>query len=310
VQAAGPVSAGSGALRVLSEPQSGFSAVYALINGARSSVELTMYTLRDTTAEDDLAAAAKRGVNVRVILDQHLEKKFNTASYGFLSAHGVHVTWAPAGVTYHQKTLTVDGKTSAIMTANLNSDDYPATRDFLVIDTGKADVAAVAATFNADFAHQRITPPDGADLVWSPTNSQAAILAVIGAAKRTLAVENEEMGDPVITSALEAAAKRGVNVTITMTAQSDWDSAFSALAGAGAHVRTYKDSTKVIYIHAKAVVADAGTSAAQMFVGSENFSAASLRYNRELGIRTTNTPVIGAVAAVLSADYSGATPFR
>jgi len=62
VQAAGPVSAGSGTLRVLSEPQAGFSAVYALIKGARSSVELTMYTLRDTTAEGDLAAAAKRGV--------------------------------------------------------------------------------------------------------------------------------------------------------------------------------------------------------------------------------------------------------
>src|ERR1700753_341838 len=86
VQAAGPVSGSSGALKVLSEPQAGFSFIYTLINGAKSSVELTMYTLRDTTAENDLAAAAKRGVNVRVILDQHLEKKFNTTSYGFLSA--------------------------------------------------------------------------------------------------------------------------------------------------------------------------------------------------------------------------------
>ena len=146
--------------------------------------------------------------------------------------------------------------------------------------------------------------------MWSPTNSQAAILAVISSAKHTLPVENEEMGDPIITSALEAAAKRGVNVKITMTAQSEWDSAFSALVKAGAHVRTYKDSTKVLYIHAKAVVADAGSSDEQMFVGSENFSAASLRRNRELGIRTTNKPVISAVAAVLAADYAGATPFR
>jgi phosphatidylserine/phosphatidylglycerophosphate/cardiolipin synthase-like enzyme len=309
VQAAGPVSAGSGALRVLSEPQAGLSAIYALINGARSSIELTMYTLRDTTAEDDLAAAAKRRVDVRVILDRHLEKKFNTASYGYLSKHGVHVTWAPAGTTYHQKTLTVDNKTSAIMTLNLNSADYPGTRDFAVIDTSKADVTAVVATFNADFAHKKITPPDGADLVWSPTNSQAAILAVINSAKHTLAVENEEMGDSVITEALEAAAKRGVDVKIVMTAESTWDSAFSALVKAGAHVRTYKDSTKVLYIHAKAVVADAGSSDEQMYVGSENFSSASLRRNRELGIRTTNKPVISAVAAVLAADYSGATPY-
>jgi cardiolipin synthase A/B len=309
VQAAGPVSAGSGTLRVLAEPQAGVGPFYQLINGARSSIDLTMYELIDQTAESDLAAAAKRGVNVRVILDQHLEQARNTATYSYLSAHRVHVTWAPSGTTYHQKTLTVDDKTSAIMTLNMVSADYAGTRDFAFIDTGRADVAAVVATFNADFAHTRITPSDGADLVWSPTNSQAAILAVINSARHTLAVENEEMADPVITKALEAAARRGVDVKITMTAQSEWDSAFSALVKAGSHVRTYKDSSSVLYIHAKAVVADAGLGGQQMFVGSENFSAASLRHNRELGIRTTSKSLVSAVAAVLAADYAGATPF-
>ncbi|HEY0932189.1 MAG TPA: phospholipase D-like domain-containing protein, partial [Trebonia sp.] len=163
VQAAGPVSAGSGTLRVLAEPQAGLSGIYQLITGARSSIELTMYTLRDPTAEKELAAAAARGVSVRVILDQHLEKKFNTATYSYLKAHKVKVTWAPPGVTYHQKTLTVDSKTSVIMTLNMNSNDYPTTRDFAVFDTSKSDVAAVVTTFNADFAHKtRFSPPDGA----------------------------------------------------------------------------------------------------------------------------------------------------
>ena len=52
-----------------------------------------------------------------------------------------------------------------------------------------------------------------------------------------------------------------------------------------------------------------GRAGEQMFVGSENFSASSLRKNRELGIRTTNNPVIEAVAAVLGDDYAGATPY-
>ena len=310
LQAAGPVSAGSGALRVIAEPQAGVRSIYQLINRAKSSIDLTMYTLRDTTAENDLAAAAKRGVNVRVILDQHFEKKFNAATYSFLSKHSVHVTWAPSGTTYHQKTLTVDNKTSVVMTLNMNSNDYPTTRDFAVFDTSQADVAAIVATINADFAHKKITPPDGTDLVWSPTNSQAAILAVINSAHHTLSVENEEMGDDIITSALEAAAKRGVRVHVTMTAEKTWDSAFSALEKAGAQVRTYRDSTKVLYIHAKAVVADAGMSDQQMFVGSENFSAASLRRNRELGLRTASKPLISAVSAVLNSDFAGATAFK
>jgi len=306
---AGPAAGGSGTLRVLAEPAAGVGAIYKLITGAKSSVELTMYELKDTTAEDDLAADAKRGVDVRVILDSHLEKSRNTATYDFLSSHHVHVTWADSGTTYHQKTLTVDGKTSVIMTLNMVSEDYAGTRDFAVIDTNRADIAAIVATFNADFAHRSITPPDGTDLVWSPTNSQASILAVIDAAKHTLSVENEEMGDSTITDALAAAARRGVDVKVIMTAESEWDSAFSQLESAGVHVRTYADSEKVIYIHAKAVVADAGRSDEQVFVGSENFSTASLHYNRELGIRTANKGVISVINATLAADYAGATPF-
>jgi phosphatidylserine/phosphatidylglycerophosphate/cardiolipin synthase-like enzyme len=309
VPAAGPVSAGSGALRVIAEPQAGLSAIYKLINGARSSIDLTMYTLHDTRGEAGLIAAAKRGVNVRVILDRHLEQRFNTATYNYLRAHRVHVAWAPAGTTYHQKTLTVDGKTSVIMTLNMNSADYAGTRDFAVFDTSRKDVAAVVATFNADFAHRKITPPDGADLVWSPTNSQAAILAVINAARHTLSIENEEMAYSVIITAIEHAARRGVSVKITMTEDSSWNSAFTALTRAGAHVRLYRNSSRVLYIHAKAVVADAGLSDQQVYLGSENFSFSSLRRNRELGIRTTNKAVISEVSAVLAADYAGADPF-
>jgi len=66
----------------------------------------------------------------------------------------------------------------------------------------------------------------------------------------------------------------------------------------------------VLYIHAKAVVADAGMSDEQMFVGSENFSAASLRRNRELGLRTASKPLISAVSAVLNSDFAGATAFK
>ena len=230
----GPASSSSSSLRLLTEPAAGIGPIYQLIAGARSSVDLTMYELNDPTAEADLTADAARGVNVRVLLDQHLEKSRNTAAYTYLAARRVHVRWAPSGTTYHQKTLTVDNATSVIMTLNLVAEDYPNTRDFAVIDTNHADVAAIAATFDADFAGRPITPPDGTDLVWSPTNAQASVLSVIDNATHSLAVEDEEMDDPTVTAALAAAAHRGVNVTITMTADSDWDSAFAQLAQAGA----------------------------------------------------------------------------
>jgi cardiolipin synthase A/B len=304
--AAHPAAPSGGSLRVLVEPRDGLGAIDRLITGARSSVDLTMYELNDTTAENDLAADAARGVDVRVLLDQNLERSRNEAAYAFLSAHRVHVTWADAGTTYHQKTLTVDGTTSVIMTLNMVTSDYPGTRDFAVIDTSRADVAAIVTTFNADFAHKAITPPDGTDLVWSPANSESSILAVINGAHRTLAVENEEMDDSTVTAALERAARRGVDVTVVMTADSEWDTAFAELRSAGVHVRLYPDSSGALYIHAKAVVADAGHSGQQVFTGSENFSTASLDYNRELGIRTANAAVISAISATIAGDYASA----
>ncbi len=300
---------GTGALRVLTEPAAGIGPIYQLITEARSSVDLTMYELADHVAEADLAADAARGDDVRVILDQHLEKSANTAAYDYLAAHRVHVEWGPADTTYHQKTLTVDDDTSDIMTLNLVAKDYPGTRDFAVIDTDPVDVAAIVATFNADYAGQAITPPDGADLVWSPTNAQAAVLSVINGAEHTLAVENEEMDAPAVTAALAADARRHVDVTITMTADPEWDQAFAELAQAGVHIRLEPDDSSALYIHAKVIDADAGRTDERTLVESQNFSVASLDYNRELGILTSDPAVVTAVTATLASDYAAAAPY-
>src|ERR1039458_1318299 len=66
--AAPPAPARSGPL--ITQPAAGFSPVCHLINHARHYIDLTMYEFSDTKAEHDLAAAAQRGVTVKVVLDQ------------------------------------------------------------------------------------------------------------------------------------------------------------------------------------------------------------------------------------------------
>ena len=116
-----PAGIGTGPLRLLVEPADGLGTIYKLITGARSSVDLTMYELRDTTAEGDLAADAKRGVDVRVILDRHLEKSRNTATYDFLAAHKVHVTWAPRAPRTTRRRSRSTARRRSIMTLNMVS---------------------------------------------------------------------------------------------------------------------------------------------------------------------------------------------
>jgi cardiolipin synthase A/B len=293
--------AAAGTDTLVTEPGAGFGTVYRLIDHARHRIDLTMYELSDTTAEHDLAAAAQRGVDVRVVLDQR-ERDSNEHAYDYLRDHRVHVVWSWTHYDYtHQKTLVAD-QTAVIMTANLTSQYYATSRDFLVVDTNSADVAAIARVFAADFAHHAITPGHGRDLVWSP-GSSSALLGVINGARHSLRIYSEEMGDSTVVSALVAAVKRGVDVQVCgENSDGEYDSEFKTLAKAGAHV-SYYDSPSGFYIHGKVIEADYGTARARIFIGSENFSDTSLDRNRELGLIITSHAVMASIAATFARDF-------
>jgi phosphatidylserine/phosphatidylglycerophosphate/cardiolipin synthase-like enzyme len=178
-----------------------------------------------------------------------------------------------------------------------------------VVDTGAADIAAITTVFNADFAHQAVTPGDGDDLVWSPTDSQTHLLAVINGARASLRLLQEEMSDTAVINALVSAAKRGVDVQLTgENEDGEYDSEYTKLADAGVHISYYSSSTG-FYIHAKVIEADFGTSAAKAFIGSENVTANSLNDNRELGLIVSTPAILSSIEATFSTDFSDGTPF-
>jgi phosphatidylserine/phosphatidylglycerophosphate/cardiolipin synthase-like enzyme len=295
---------------LLTEPDQGLTAIYNLISSAKVSIDMTMYELSDTTFTSMLATAAASGVTVRVILDQNNEKANNTAAYNYLTAHNASVHWAnPVYACTHQKTITVDQATSAIMTLNLTPQDYATTRDFAVITNNAADIAAIESTFNADFADAAITPPTGDNLVWSPTNSRSALLALINGATQSLLIAQEEMADTGIEAALEAALQRGVAVTLVQeNLGGKYSSILNTLKSDGAKIAIYSSRTGY-YIHAKAILADYGTAEASMFLGSENLSTDSLNDNRELGLIFSDPACMAGLEAAISADYNSGTRF-
>jgi cardiolipin synthase len=304
-----PASAATATYTLFTEPKQGFSPVYNLINGAKTSIDLTMYELEDSTAEKDLVAAEKRGVDVRVILDQREESE-NSAAYNYLKNNGVHVVYSWSKYYYtHEKSMVIDGSTAMIMSANLTSQYYSTSRDFLVTDTNAEDVAAIVKVFNADYAHESVTPGVGADLVWSPTNAQAKLLALINGATSSLRLYANEMDDAAIENALVSAAERRVDVQVCgENEDGEYNSAYARLADAGVHI-SYYSNPDGFYIHAKAIVADLGKSDAKVFIGSENFSNTSLTENRELGLIISNTAIESSVASTFATDFKGGTPW-
>ena len=293
-------------LTLVVEPADQYGSVYQMIREARHSLDMTMYELADPEIVTLLADAAHRGVAVRVLLDRAGSgAAVNQDAFTQLTSQGVPVRWAPDTVLFHQKTLTADGSVSAIMTGNLTAGYYPTTRDFVVLDRSPVAVSSIEAVFTHDWdggTTVRVASVGG--LVWSP-GSRSALVGLINSAHTSLAVENEEMEAPSIIAALKAARQRGVVVTVTMTYSPTWVPAWTVLARAGVKVATYPDTASALYIHAKVIVVDGLTA----FVGSQNFSNASLAYNRELGVTTSDPAVVGPLSETLAADFAGATPF-
>jgi hypothetical protein len=285
-------------------PDDGENAIYNFVNSATSSVDVTIYELNDVTLENDLVAREKAGATVRVILDQ-AQKSYNTAAYNLLTAGGVGVVWSSTAFTYtHQKTITVNNDESYVSSGNFDNTYYATSRDFGVFDTDANDVAAIVAVFNADYAHTSITPSDGDDLVWSPTDSQTQLLALINGAQHTLDIEQEEFSDTTLVNAIVADENRGVTVRVVVEDPSDYTSELNEVTTAGGKVTGYSSSTG-FYIHAKTVIADYGDSTAKAFVGSENFSSNSLNDNRELGIVTTNSSIVSGLETTFDGDFTG-----
>lgn len=288
------------------EPASGYGFIESAIQHARSSIDLSMYELSDPVIEQDLINEANDGVDVRVILNAAYDgASENATAAALLRAGSVHVIWAPSDQIFHAKYLVVDGTSSYIGTGNFVPSDYSSTRDFWVLDTQHAVVAAIVTTFDADFAGDGSTSRQAGGLVWSP-RSTTALTTLIDSARRTLLVENEEMDSAPIEDALISAVKRGVTVEVVMSENPQWTTALDRLARAGVRVRVL--SASQIYIHAKVICVDCASDSGTVFIGSENFSTSSLVYDRELGVVTSTLSAVHAVRDAVDSDYVTGRP--
>lgn len=145
-------------------------------------------------------------------------------------------------------------------------------------------------------------------------NARAVLLQLIDAAQTSLIVYNEEMADGGIVDALCAAAARGVELRVLLTGNVNVGSGggltyqyaeqYSQLVQAGATVRLVPAGPGYMYIHAKVLLADAGSPQAIAFMGSENISGGSLNFNRELGVQLAGVEDTELFIETFNADWS------
>lgn len=203
------------------------------------------------------------------------------------------------------------------------------TRGMAVLDTDPRDVDMIARTFDADWPPYKPWPAnDRPNLVWSPSNSTCdstscasayplepvgnsrdVMLSLIGNSRTSLEVYAQALAEPSqLLQPLIDAANRGVKVRIVGNDGGINTDALAKLKDAGAEVVINPTDPggdgRVMYIHTKTIVADAGTPEAIAYVGSINpFLDESIDTERELGVLLTDATSIERILLIFDRDF-------
>ncbi len=288
---------------VFIEPGDGRAPLLDEIRAARRSIDLAVYIVTDDLILQALEEAQRRGVDVRVILE---EQPFGGGGgqdeiFARLERAGIAVRWGnPVFRFTHIKMMVVDETVAIIMNQNLTQSAFTTNREFGVVTNRPDAVQTAAAIFEADWT--RGGGPDPGPLIVSPTNARDQLLALVRGARVSLDLYAEVLRDPQLLDALTAAVERGVRVRIIVSPSSDFATEMEALAAAGVEIRLASS----LYIHAKLIVADGERA----FIGSQNLSATSLDQNRELGIVVDDQVNLSRLTRTFAIDFRAGTPLE
>jgi phosphatidylserine/phosphatidylglycerophosphate/cardiolipin synthase-like enzyme len=281
------------------EPGDGREPILDELAAARNTIDVEIYIITDDVILQALEAAQVRGVEVRVMLEEH---PFGGSGgqqeiFDRLEAAGIDVRWAnPAFRFSHIKMMVIDDAVAIILNQNLTASSFTGNREFGVVTTEPAAVETAAAIFAADW--ERGPEPDPGPLVVSPSNARQVLRELIDGATTSLDIYAEVLRDPEMLEAMVAAVERGATVRVLISPSSDFEAEVAALIEGGVDVRLLSN----LYVHAKVIVADG----ARAYLGSQNFSATSLDQNRELGVIVDDPVSLSRLMRTFEIDFRAA----
>lgn len=336
-----PVSRGDH-YRVLQNGDAIFPAMLAAIEGARRRISFESFIYDDGEVSarftEALAAAARRGVSVRIVLDAFGSMGLPRDSVRQLEDAGVQVVWFNPfrshsvfqDVNYrtHRKVLVVDGSlgfTGGVGLADHwlgNAQGIHEWRDTQFGVTGPA-VRALEASFYENWiesggqeapALDAEDPPQGTGarsiVLWSnymdgASNVKMLYLLAIAGARRTIDIQSPYfITDASTGGALEEARRRGVRVRVVT--DGDSTDAKSVKRASRASYQRLLDQGFEIYefqptmMHVKAMVVDGVWSV----FGSANFDNRSLELNDELQVAVADRDLAAELTRAFEADIA------
>ncbi|MGE5412751.1 MAG: phospholipase D-like domain-containing protein [Syntrophomonadaceae bacterium] len=336
-----PIHAGN-RVRVFFRGQDAFAAMLEDLSAATSEILLETYILRDDDTgkrfQEALAAAAARGVRVRVLADafgsMHMSRRFWRAFAGAgVEArlfHGLGVPFKRLLFRDHRKILVVDRRVAYTGGMNIG-DEYGSSvipRERVFRDTHARVEGPVAAEMAAVFREGWLRA-DGAPFSLEPVacgdaagarvmvldsrpgrgarEVSSALASIAGGARRRLWITEAYFAPRRrVTGILGRAVARGVDVRLLLPGRTDVRTVrhaghgfFSGLLRRGVRLFEYRAAV----LHAKTLVADGEVS----LIGSSNLDFRSFERNAECNFVVFDAPVAEEMERQFLADLAEST---
>lgn len=347
------VTGGPGEVRAFALPDAP-RAPLAPIRNATSRVYLAGYTLSSERVADALVAAQRRGAAVRVLLEGDPvggRTRVEARTLDRLQGAGIEVrvlAGPRARYRYHHAKYAVADDRAVVLTENWKpaGTGGKSSRGWGVTTSQPRVVAGLAATFRADAtwrdavawddyregrSFQRgepatgsypskfdaaTVPVDRTELLVTPDNAQAALVAELDAADESIDVVQPTVGgwDEPLMRALRRAAKRGVEVRLLLS--SAWYAreenrktverfdSWADRTGSPLSAKLADPGDRYAKIHAKGAILDGD----RVILGSLNWNEQAATVNREVVLVLHGTTVADYFGQVFERDWRGGRP--
>jgi cardiolipin synthase len=294
------------------EPRDGSAPVLELIDGARETICVKMFTFTSDDIAASLIAAQKRGVKVRVMLNpaRSSGSRANDDMKLRLEGGGIAVAWSSAAFAVtHEKSMVIDNRVAMIATFNFGIKYFTLTRDYGIVTKDHTVAAEIERCFQSDWDRCDFTRQERSAMLWSNAGSRALMCAFVDQAKHTLDVQHPKFVDAVVLDRLMDAHERGVRVQVICGGKhgiSTWDilDTFASLRLMRRHgIKIRKQ--KHLRLHAKLLLADGKRA----LVGSMNIDRSAFDLRRELGCFVNDPQAVDALHHCFAEDWHEATDY-
>lgn len=303
-------------LEFVATPEQDHTPLYNAFAKAQKTIRIGIFGISSKNMADEIEKQIKRGINVTIICDKYCtNNEKRKAIFDQLKTAGANIMVSTTGFTIsHWKMFVIDESLAFISTMNFISRANQM-RDVGVFTAEESVIKEIIAVFDQDVQNAanngNITPKlTSTNLVWSPNNSESKLVDLINSADQSIEIWIENMGNANVHAALDAAAKRKVNVRVLTSVCGlgmDGTAAYKNLndlkkRGVIVKGTPFPANETVPYIHAKTITVDHQV----LFLGSENFSFNSLTKARELGIVFKDAAIEAKMSALFEKDWAQA----